>query len=91
MDTPNPRRRRPQPEIASKSTPGPKSNKTGQVVSILRGSDAGMTIEEVAAEIGWSKASITRIIQWMLFVTRSGVRKVIVSKNSENATTYRVA
>jgi len=76
--------------LASKSRPGPKSYKTDQVVAMLRQPE-GATIEEIATQIGWSANSITRIVQWLLFVTRAGVRKVTVSKNADGVTVYRAA
>jgi DNA-binding MarR family transcriptional regulator len=89
MDT-RTRKRRASPEIASKSTSGPRTYKTDQVVKLLK-QPGGATVEEIATEIGWSISSITRIVQWLLFVTRSGVTEMVVKKRPDGTTVYRAA
>jgi hypothetical protein len=88
-ETTTKRRQRPS-ELASKSRPGRKSYKTDQVVIMLR-QPGGATIEEMATQIGWSASSITRIVQWLLFCTRAGVREVSSKKRPDGTTVYRAA
>src|ERR1044071_3208622 len=89
--TPKKRQRKPQPEIASKSgRPGPKSHKSDQVVEMLR-QPGGATLEEMAAEIGWKVTAITRIVQWLLFCTRAGIREVTTKKRPDGTTVYKAA
>lgn len=88
-----PKRHRPRPAddiIASKSRPGPKTNKQDRVVSMLR-QPGGATIEEIAVAIGWKASAITRIVQWLLFATRSGVREISSKKRSDGTTVYKAA
>ncbi len=51
----------------------------------------GATIEEMADEIGWKPTAITRIVQWLLFCTRAGVRRISSEKRPDGATVYRAA
>jgi hypothetical protein len=90
-ETPVPeKKKRPRSELASKSKPAKKPTKRDQMIAMLQ-RQSGATIQDMADRIGWKPNAVIGTLQFVLWVTRSGVRKVNIEKRRDGTTVYRAA